>query len=289
MKINKILLSLLAIGSLFGAVSCDDDDSNGGDLSNEAFFINQTLAYTLTSDSEIVVSVARLDTSGDLTVNLSSSGSSIFTIPSSVTIADGNRVAEFNVDFSLSDLAYNTDYEYTITIGSFSSIYGYGSTTLTIQYPTSYYEYGSGTIVEDWWAEEEEKTLYVRDYSNNVLQCYLPDCWGHDSGASYDVQDYVFYWNTATNKLYIPVQYMGYMYISDLGAYACKFEGPDYTAGSTDWMSWIDSWYTTSCDTAQPHYDPETDRFYLADVNPFTEAGASAGYSGYHQDILTIE
>ena len=101
---------------------------------------------------------------------------------------------------------------------------------------------GTGTIYEDWWGEQEDKTMFVREYAENVYQCYLPECWGHDSGAGYPVQDYVFFWNTKTNKVYVPFQFMGCedWCIADQGAIACKVGGPDYKVGSADWMTFID-------------------------------------------------
>lgn len=133
----------------------------------------------------------------------------MFTVPSQVTIKDGERVGNLVVTYDKSQLAFNETYELNLSISDYTSLFGYGKAVATIEYPTSYYEYGKGTIEEGWWGEQEDKVMYARDYAKNILQCYLPDCWGHDTGAGYDAQDYVFYWNTETNKVYVPLQYMG--------------------------------------------------------------------------------
>ena len=291
MKIYKTIIAFFATASLFCATSCQEKSSGSDELSSKAFFAAQTTAYNLTQDPVITASVVRLGTSGDLQVSLSSSGSSEFTVPSSVTIKDGDRMADFEITYSKSDLSFNELYELVLKIGSFSSIYGFETMTLTIEYPTSYYEYGKGTIQEDWWGEQEDKTMYARDYASDVLQCYLPDCWGHDSGAGYPVQDYVFYWNTKTNMVYVPFQAMGCddWCIADRGAIACKFGGPVYKEGSSDWMKYIDDFYTSK-GYSHPHYDPTTKRFYLSDSAACSPADGSVTYgTPGSPDIFTLE
>lgn len=291
MKIYKSIIAVLATASLFCATSCQEKQSGSDELSGAGFFPAQTMSYNLTQNPEIKASVVRLGNSGDLTVNLSASGSSKFTLPSSVTIKDGDRMADFDIAYNISELSFNEAYELDVTIGNYSSLFGYETIKLVIEYPTSYYEYGKGTIAEDWWGEQEDKVLYAREFAANVLQCYLPDCWGHDSGAGYPVQDYVFYWNTETNKLYVPFQFMGCedWCIADRGAVACKFGGPGYKEGSSDWMKYIDSFYASK-GYNQPHYDPATKRFYLSDSAACSPATGAVAYgTPGSPDIFTME
>ena len=121
--------------------------------------------------------------------------------------------------------------------------------------------------------------MFVREYAENVYQCYLPECWGHDSGAGYPVQDYVFFWNTKTNKVYVPFQFMGCedWCIADQGAIACMFGGPGYKEGSADWMAYIDKVYATHT-YPQPHYDPAKKAFYLSDSAACSPADGSVSY-----------
>ena len=284
MKINRILLSLLACATLFGLSACKDDEGVGGKPAGETagstdcFFIEQQLAYNLTSNPTVIVPVARLAKGAETVVNVQSTGSNLFTVPSSVKIENGNRIGEMQLTYDPKSLTYNETYELDITIADFKSIYGFEKVHVIIEYPTSYFEFGSGTIYEDWWGEKEDKTLFVRDYADNVYQCYLPECWGHDSGPGYDVQDYVFFWNTKTNKLYIPVQYMGYKHIGDQGSIACRYGGPDYKVGSAEWMDYIDQHYATKTDWPQPHYDAEKKAFYLSDSAAIDEATGAVTY-----------
>ena len=280
MKTNRILLGLAALATLVGMAACQKPNGNGGTAaSDDCFFIGEQLAYNLTSNPTIIVPVARLAQGAEKVVNVSATASNLFTVPSSVTIADGDRIGEMELTYDPKSLTYNETYELDIAISGFSSIYGYEKVHVIIEYPTSYVEYGSGTIYEDWWGEKEDKTLFVRDYADNVYQCYLPECWGHDSGAGYPVQDYVFFWNTKTNKLYIPFQFMGCedWCIGDQGSIACKFGGPDYKAGSAQWMDYIDKIYAGHA-YPQPHYDPEKKAFYLSDSAACSPADGTVAY-----------
>ena len=281
MKINRILLCLAACASLLGFSACQENKGASGDaaVSDDCFFIEEQLAYNLTSNPTIVVPVARLAKGEEKVVNVNSTGSNLFTVPSSVTIEDGNRIGEMELTYDPKSLTFNETYELDITISGFSSIYGYEKVHVIIEYPTSYFEYGAGTIYEGWWGEQEDKTLFVREYADNVYQCYLPECWGHDSGAGYPVQDYVFFWNTKTNKLYIPFQFMGCedWCIGDQGSIACKFGGPDYKAGSAQWMDYIDKIYAGHA-YPQPHYDPEKKAFYLSDSAACSPADGTVAY-----------
>ena len=292
MKRIRFVILLTAFVSLLGVSACQNKDNPGGGVeSSDCFFIEQQLAYNLTSNPTIVVPVARLAKGAEMTVNVNSTGSNLFTVPSSVKIEAGNRIGEMELTYDPKSLTFNETYELDITISGFQSIYGYEKVHVIIEYPTSYFEYGAGSIVEGWWGEEEQKTLFVREYAENVYQCYLPECWGHDSGPGYDVQDYVFFWNTATNKLYIPVQYMGCenWCIADQGAIACRYGGPNHKVGSAEWMAYIDQVYSTSA-FPQPHYDPSKKAFYLSDsaaINPDT--GAVAYGSPGTPDVLFLE
>ncbi|MBR1926342.1 MAG: hypothetical protein IJ840_01100, partial [Bacteroidales bacterium] len=182
MKTNRLLSFLLIASATLLLGACSDKEESGSDLSGQGFFSQPTLIYSLSGASSISVPVVRLGTGGDITVNITSSGASEFTVPSSVTIADGDRIGAFDVTFNPSDLAYMESYIIDLNINGFSSIYGYGNARLQIENPMPsdfpYSSYGEGTIVEGWWGEEEEKELMYRDCGGGIYQCYLPECWG---------------------------------------------------------------------------------------------------------------
>ena len=292
MKAYKIFALMLAFIGAFTLVSCSDEENGNTNVSStEGYFFTQNFAFNVSTNPVIQIPIVRLGTEGDLTVNVSSTGSSEFTVPASVVIKDGERIGNLEVTYNKSSLNFNQLYTLELTVQNFTSIYGYEKATATIEYPTSYFEYGKGTIVEDWWGEQEDKTMYAREYAANVYQCYLPDCWGHDSGPGYDVKDYIFYWNTETNKVYIPLQLMGTdnWSIADQGAIACKFGGPDYKEGSAQWMAFIDQFYAQA-GQQQPYYNPEKKAFYLSDTAAVSPEDGSVVYGNPGRfDIFTLE
>ena len=279
-KTINILLSLAAV--LAAGVSCSNkEEAIGGGSSTEGYFFKEVFNYNISDNPVIELPVVRLGNSGDLTVNLEATGDvDLFKVPSSVTIKDGDRMAPAIITYTEGSVPYNTPFSLKIKVAGYTSIYGFEGATVNIERPTLYSKYGKGTVYEDWWGEEEpDKELFVRDYSDNVLQCYIPACWGHDTGPGYDVQDYVFFWNTKTNKCYVPVQYMGYRWISDMGAHDCQFGGPGHTPGSADWMAFIDNYYAGQDSAEQPRFDPEKKTFYLSDSGDFKEDGSGAEFT----------
>ena len=295
MKAIRFISFLLGGALILSLGACDDSEQGGDDLSGQGFFSQKTLIYSLAGESSISVPVVRLGNTGEINLTITSSGPSEFSVPSSVTIADGDRMGSFDITFNPSALSYMESYNINVGITGFSSIYGYGDAVVQIDNPMPanlpYSSYGQGTIVEGWWGEEEEKELFYRDCGGGIYQCYLPECWGHDSGAGYPVQDYVFFWDTKTNKLYIPFQAMGCedWCIGDQGSIACKFGGPGYADGLRVWREYIDNVYKTSSFT-QPHYDPATKAFYLSDSAACSpKTGAVVYGTAGTPDVFTLQ
>lgn len=158
MKSVKRLTAFLTV--ILIAVSCKDDGSAPASGS-ECYFFQESFSFNVSSNPEIEIPVVRLGTSGDVTVSVSSTGTSIFSVPSQVTIKDGERIGNLVVTYDKSRLEFNEVYELEISISGYSSLFGYGKALAAIEYPTSYYEYGKGTIEEGWWGEQEDKVMYT--------------------------------------------------------------------------------------------------------------------------------
>ena len=299
MKTKRILI-LLALSILVPFFSgCQEKEADDVSLSQQGFFSQQNYNYNLSREEPVTVPIVRLGTSGDLnldiTMKAASDVSSIFSLPSSVIIADGNRVGNVEVLFDKTHLAYMETYVLNVAISEYSSVYGYGEATLQIANPLpddlSYEIYGEGCIIEGWWGEEESKQMFYVDCGGGIYKCYLPDCWGHDSGPDYPVQNYVFYWDTMTNKLYIPFQPMGTedWCIGDQGSIACQFGGPGYAEGLRTWRDYIDEVYKNGS-FPQPHYNPETRTFYLSDSAACSSADGAVVYgTPGTPDIFTLQ
>ena len=260
MKTNRILLGLAALATLVGMAACQKPNGNGGTAaSDDCFFIGEQLAYNLTSNPTIIVPVARLAQGAEKVVNVSATGSNLFTVPSSVTIADGDRIGEMELTYDPKSLTYNETYELDIAISGFSSIYGYEKVHVIIEYPTSYVEYGSGTIYEDWWGEKEDKTLFVRDYAD----VYTNGIYAFANMLNKAIK--------TINPDYCAVAF-------DKGKHTFRHElNPDYKAGSAQWMDYIDKIYAGHA-YPQPHYDPEKKAFYLSDSAACSPADGTVAY-----------
>lgn len=292
---RNILYCAASLILMSAAVSCDDSAKESGGSSTELYFFQQSFSFNVASNPEIQIPVVRLGNSGDVSVKVTASGSNLFDVPGEVTIKDGERIGNIVVSYDKAKLAFNEPYTLNLKVDG-KSLYGYSDAVATIEYPTSYYEYGKGSISEGWWGEEEQKTMFARDFAADVLMCYLPGCWGHDSGPGYDVQNYVFYWNTATNRLYIPMQYMGTesggvkWSIADRGTLTNITEKKGLKDGSKEWRDLADKFYQDNPEYVQPHYDPEKRAFYLSDTPALNPENGEIVYGSYGgQDIFRLE
>ena len=149
----KTIAKLILFSALAAVAACGKNDVPGGastGSSTEGFFFKQEFNYNLTSNPVVEVPVVRLGTQGDLTVQVTATGASEFTVPGEVVIKDGDRMGTLAVTYDPARLNFNQLYEVALAIKDYTSLYGFQNATLTIEKPTSYYKYGAGTIVEDW-------------------------------------------------------------------------------------------------------------------------------------------
>lgn len=128
-----VLLSLIA----FAISSCtkDYDYSGAEKVDNEVYFSNpQASTFEISKDkNSFDISLRRVKTEGELTVPLTYTADegSIFTVPASVTFADGQDEATIKVSYNPNDVQYGTYNGGTISIAGegFNTTYGIGSFT----------------------------------------------------------------------------------------------------------------------------------------------------------------
>ena len=183
-------------------------------VGNAEVFFSPTLPATYNlkgNEGAFSVTVNRVQNTGSLTVNLNSSFPGIFSVPSSVTFDSGAKTASFDITFDPADLEEDVEYPFTITLANDVTPYGASEYSFTASIPASWVKFATGTLSEDWWGEVEPKmTLWYQDVDDHTRLCKIEKCFGHDTGPEYPVQDYIFYWDTETNYLRIPMHYMGY-------------------------------------------------------------------------------
>lgn len=148
-----------------------------------------------------------------------------------------------------------------------------------------------GTINETpYWNQQEERPLFYRTLDDNFLECLIPSCFGKNTiakGSPYDVKDYRFYWNTQTNQIYIPKQYMGYtnqngqtwfMDESEIYNWCLYYR---YTSDNDfqRWIAFCNAFRSTKPEDYFPYFEDGT--FHLADFYSAGEPGTDA-FQGYY-------
>lgn len=229
----------------------------------------------------------------DVAIEASGNGLDVFEVPGTFSFQSGEKESKITVEFDPADLTPNTFYDLTIKISDAGLTTPYGTSTLafTAGINLPWIAFDEGIMYETpYWGEEEKKTLYYQQISENIRFCRVPECFGYETikgGDPYDVQDYTFYWNTETNQIYIPKQWMGYAnsngetwFMDESEFYNWYWEGYGYAPGTDEWFAFCDSFRAKYPDDYYPYYDGNGG-FYLADYYTAGQPGTSA-YLGYY-------
>lgn len=145
MKLNKISLAIMGLAA-FAMSSCSEDDPEytpAAPIENPAeFYFSNADADKLLEvgddETEFVVPVYRADKGAAETVNISvvNPDAAIFTIPSSVTFAEGSDEAQIVVTYNPENLSMNTDYDFVFKVDGASSDYYLNEAKVTLNYIT---------------------------------------------------------------------------------------------------------------------------------------------------------
>ena len=304
---NTIKYLAIAAALVFGLASCTKkapEYQPAPAVGNaEVYFApNQPTTVNLKGNEGVItVGLKRVQTSGSLTATVSSTSPSLFTVPSSVTFDAGAATAVLNITFQPESLEEEVEYAFNLTLTSDTTPYGSSEYSFIASIPAAWLTFRKGTLYETpYWNEVETKTLYYQELSDELLLCKFEDCFGHDTGPTYPVQDYMFYWNTKTNRLYIPVQWMGYensnglTWFSDEPAfynlYWAMKNGAGYGAGTfgpgagqvegtAEWFEFCDAFRDKYPEDYYPYYDGNGG-FYLADQYIAGYPGDASVYLG---------
>lgn len=282
---NKFIQYLaLASVAVFGLASCVEEApayEPAETVGSAEVFFSPSLPATYNlkgNDGTISVTVSRVKSSGSLTANLTSSAPAEFTVPSSVTFSDGSKTATLDITFNPENLEEDVNYPVTITITNETSPYGSAEYSFTASIPSAWEVFGIGDLNEVWWGETEpKKAILYQDLSETLRMCKIENCFGYEAfaaGEDYPVQDYIFYWNTETNQIYIPIHSMGYVpsnygvpvYYGDESAFYNWYWADDYglEEGTDEWFAFCDKFRANYPDDYYPYYDGNGG-FYLAD------------------------
>lgn len=146
MKFNKYIALAAFAASMLGFGACTDKveyEPAEPEANAEVFFPSTaSTTYSLEFDQNMVtVPISRLNASGDVTVQLSSTATvggeatDIFTVPSAVVFANGSDKAEVEILFDFAQIKEQTTYQITLTIDdAVATEYGKRTQTISLQY-----------------------------------------------------------------------------------------------------------------------------------------------------------
>lgn len=238
-SINTLLSALFLLGVSMGITSCTEEadytPAKKPDNAQVYFASDETETVSLEAGQQsFMVSVYRISKEGSLTVNIiSKDESGIFTIPSSVTFADGTTKAELPISFNFNKLEAEKKYPISFAIDSKTETSEYGPSELDInvQYaPWGEWErFGTGVFTYSlYWGGKGSNEIYRKKSLINPKQ-YMFKITGW--GGSGDV-DFIIEYNEDTNlaKVYSETQVAthdtyGAVYVSDVVYYIEHVQG----------------------------------------------------------------
>ena len=226
-------LSVTAVAILLAAAftACDDDDdwAPGETPSGPQVYFPSSASNDVevsNSESSFTIPIARVNTDGSITVPLTVTGASTYTIPTSVTFSDGEAETEITGTYDPDDLEYDVYEEITITIDdSYTTPYADASCTFEVGMPAPWTSLGNATYTDDFMTtfysvgnetyevEIQENSMYPGYYRLvNPYGAAYPWNETYDDGtADWDTsQDWYFYIDAQDpDGVYIELQETG--------------------------------------------------------------------------------
>lgn len=234
----------------------------------------------------------------DVAITATGDATTYFSVPAKASFAAESKSASLIVSAKdVSSMPMNEYFDLALSIAdeALTSQYGTAEFAFKLGIELPWVLFDAGVIFEDpYWGEQEEIPIYYQQITDDIRYCVVSGCFGHDTiagGSPYDVQDYTWYWNTKTNAVYIPFQWMGYSngngktwFGDESSFYNLRWGLPSTTStnalvplagkveGTTEWFEFCDAFREKYPDDYYPYYDG-AGKFYLADYY-------TAGYPG---------
>lgn len=143
-----VFLSVMTLS--LGSCTEEYEYSAADKVEGQQVYFSNALGSTLNlsdTESNFALTLNRIDTSSELTVNLTlSDESGIYSIPSSVTFAQGDSAVQFNLSYDPAKLEYDVFNSVTIAIADadYTTPYGNSSYTFSAGMPSPYVSIGKG-------------------------------------------------------------------------------------------------------------------------------------------------
>lgn len=178
MKLFKYSVLALALAAGFTACS-DDDDYVPGQASDGVYFpTDDALEVTLDRNkTSFEVTVSRMGETAAATYALTGSADTeVFTLPTSVSFAQGETSTKVNVAYIPGNMGFDKNYTVTLGFGSDVAVsnYGYKDLEMSVVLPAPWTKVGTGTYTDGFityglYTEEPLGLSYECDLEQNDL------------------------------------------------------------------------------------------------------------------------
>ncbi len=170
----------IALMAVVGFTACSDDDDNyqwATVSGNQVYFSNQLpTSYSISkSENSFTVPINRVKTDEAITVNLThTDGTGFFNVPTSVSFAAGEAVANITVSYDPEKVAYDENHRDTIQIASadYTTVYGASSYAFSAMMPSPYKLLGKGTLTDGFFGFTTTCQIYQNTEQTNVFRIY---------------------------------------------------------------------------------------------------------------------
>lgn len=148
-------MALLSVMALTLGSCTEEYEYSAAKVEGQQVYFSNALGSTLNlsnTESSYALTLNRVDTSSELTVNLTlSDESGIYSIPSSVTFAQGDSAVQFNLSYDPTKLEYDVFNSVTIAIADadYTTPYGNSAYTFSAGMPSPYVLLGTGTFADN--------------------------------------------------------------------------------------------------------------------------------------------
>ena len=174
MKKSFIYTMLLTVGVMLGITACSSDNNwQPGSVSGQQVFFSNNLgsSYEISpTENSFSVQVSRYDKSGALNVPLTvtMNEGSIFSVPTSVSFADGQDVANLVISYNPADIVYGKYDTITVVLND---------AAVTTPYGISTYKFTAG-VTE--WVKLKGSGLYRDDFIGSLWSSVGNQVWDVD-------------------------------------------------------------------------------------------------------------
>lgn len=232
-----------------------------------------------TQPTEADIIVARQHANGAITVPVEIvDEKGVFNVEP-ITFADGQSETVLHITFPNAEIGVEYPLSVTITDPDYALKYDSGATSFdfsvfrvewkTLSDPTTG-EPAEVTFYEEWW--DEVHVTRIKYYEVDGIRTCIAYTDNPDEGVWGMKTDFTFTWNTKTNKVDIPQNFMGWDYDdqgkpkpeSDCSSPVYVFDWYSYFVMRGQYSKDVDSFYAANgANYPRSYYDPQTGIFYL--------------------------